>query len=454
MRPSPRLLLILGIWTAAAALLAIARPYIDTDNAASALVIPLSSTLLLSLLWWLAGVFLIAAAATDYVRSQSLKRLQVTRELPAGLSLGVNSRVQLHITHPLATTVKLVVNDAYPDQLNTTGLPARVSIVPGATAVVTYIIRPLARGDCTFGVADLRATSRWQLWQLRLRLGSLQTVKVYPNFAAINHFKNLGHDQQVSQLGIHMSQRRGQGMDFNQLREFREGDPLRQVDWKASARMRKLISRQYQDERDQDIVFLLDCGRRLRTKDGLLSHFDHCLNALLLTTYVACNQGDAVGLMTFAGEQRWYKPKKGGDVVTTLLNQIYDLHSSTETSDFISAAERLMDRHRKRSLIILMTNAREEDADSLHTAIKLLTRRHLVMVASLRENFLDQSLQNPVSTFEDALAYCGSVDFFQRRRQLLQQLRNTGVIISDCLPEQMYASLVNQYFMLKRNGRI
>jgi len=448
MRPAKLLLIILGCWAALALLLALVRPFLEPGN-----------DRVLTLIWWLTGGSILLGCIIDYflsfvLKRLGLKRLGVERHLPNTLSLGINNRVKLCIHNPLHRAVNMIVSDHHPSQIEITKLPASLSVPATSTAEVYYNVFPLRRGDASFDTADLRVSSHWGLWQLRLRRGLPQRVKIYPNFAAISQYDRLGHDQQVNQLGIHVSQRRGQGMDFNQLREFREGDPLRQVDWKASARMRKLISRQYQDERDQDIIFLLDCGRRLRAKDGVLSHFDHCLNALLLTSYVASRHGDAVGLMTFAGEQRWYKPKKGKAVVSALLNQVYDLHSSTETSDFVSAAQALMNRHRKRSLIILITNVRDEDADNLSAAVRLLMKQHIVLVASLRENFLDQKLQQNVANFEDALAYSGSVDFFERRRQLLDKLSNSGVIISDSLPQLMYAALVNQYLLLKRSGRI
>ena len=194
-------------------------------------------------------------------------------------------------------------------------------------------------------------------------------------------------------------------MSFTSYVEYRRGDSLRQIDWRATSRLRKLISREYQEERDQQIIFLLDCGRRMRTKDGALSHFDHTLNAVLLLSYVALKQGDAVGFMAFGGPQRWLKPVKGAHQVNTLLNQVYDLHPTNRASDYIKAAQDLAVLHKKRALVVLASNLRDDDISELDPAVSLLSRHHLLLMANLREALLDETVQAEVEDFKQALRY-------------------------------------------------
>ena len=113
---------------------------------------------------------------------------------------------------------------------------------------------------------------------------------------------------------------------------------MRQIDWKATSRIRKLISREYQDQRDQQVFFLIDCGRRMTAKDGELSHFDHALNSVLLLAYVALRQGDAVGLMTFGGAPRYVAARKGAGMVNVVLNALYDLQPGMSSPDYANAA--------------------------------------------------------------------------------------------------------------------
>jgi len=151
---------------------------------------------------------------------------------------------------------------------------------------LTYRLRAESRGDLHFGAVDVKVDSPLGLWQRRVRVGSPAVLRVYPNFAALSRYALFATDHRLSQMGVLQRRRRGEGLDFDQLREYHEGDAQRKIDWKASQRFARLISRDYQDERDQQIVFLIDCGRRMRAKDGEYSHFDHALDATLLLAYV------------------------------------------------------------------------------------------------------------------------------------------------------------------------
>ena len=410
-------------------------------------------------IWWIAFFVLLVAALTDGVvlndcRGRHKQPLTVRRDLPGSFAVGVGNRVKISMENTLTRFLKVCVTDHHPTQIQVEGLPTSIVIAPSAAVELHYWAHPDRRGDAHFGAVDVRMTSRWGLWEFR-RLYPLDSkVNVYPNFTAITLFEQLGHDQQINQMGIHVMQRRGQGMDFHQLREYRDGDTSRQIDWKASSRVQKLISRDYQDERDQDIIFLLDSGRRMRAKDGELSHFDHCLNSLLLLSYVALRQGDAVGVLSFAGNERWLAPVKGKGNINIILNSVYDLHSSTDTSDLVEAASNLMVRHRKRALVIVLTNVREEDREDVVAATRLLGRRHLVLVASLRETFLDDAISDPVGDFRDGLVYTQTMEILMMRRRLLETLRAQGVVVTDSVPQQLHIRLVNEYWMLKRSGRI
>jgi uncharacterized protein (DUF58 family) len=287
-----------------------------------------------------------------------------------------------------------------------------------------------------------------------LRAGPAQAVKVYPDFAPMKKYALLAGGQRLERLGIHHRRRRGQGSEFHQLREYRDGDSLRQLDWKATARMRKLISRDYQDEQDQQVVCLLDCGRRMRAMDGDLSHFDHTLAALLLLAEVALREGDAFGLLTFAGPERWLPPRKTRGTLDRLMAAVHDLHPDLQATDYLAAAQAALTRLRKRSLVVLVTNLRDEDDETLGPALRLLRRRHRVILASLREPDLDRALREPVLDFGQALR-AGAIDAYQeQRRQAFARLDPRGALALDVLPAQLPVALVNRYLSIKHSGEI
>ncbi|VUD69184.1 hypothetical protein TDB9533_04550 [Thalassocella blandensis] len=408
----------------------------------------------LSKLWWMLGGIITVITYREFLSRPADDILQIERQLPPGLSVGTDNLIELKIRNTAEQTLHITLTELVDDAVRVEGLPITLTLKPQEGVSLSYVVHPLQRGSVIFEGIDCLIETPWRFWSNRYRYLAATEVKVFPNFSAISHFELLAHGQQVGQLGIHLNQRRGEGLDFHQLREFRPGDALRQVDWKATSRALKPISREFQDERDQDIIFLLDNGRRMRTKDGELSHFDHCLNAFLLTAYVALRQGDAVGFQTFGSIDRWINPIKGKNNLNTLLHQVYDIHSSVATSDYLTAAENLMNRHRKRSLVIIISNFHEQDKEDLLAAYQLLQRNHLVIIACLQEQSVGEKLDEPVRNFDQALSYSSAYQFYLERQQAIKRLVASGAIVLDDKPSQLHIALVNEYYALKRSGRI
>ncbi len=405
-------------------------------------------------LWAIALSLLVLSAATDAWRLHRRAGPELHRRLPQALPLGVDREITLRLENETEHAQELAVYDHPPSSMTIHDLPQRVRIGPSEGAQISYRVHPLVRGSYQFGLTELLLRSPWKLWDRRLRVGAKETVRVYPNFAALTRFALLATDHRLSQIGVLKRRRRGQGMDFHQLREYREGDIQRQIDWKATSRMGKLISREYQDERDQQIILLVDCGRRMQARDDALSHMDHVLNAALLLAYVALRQGDAVGLATFGGERRFIAPRKSMGTVQSLMSASYDLQPTLHSPDYLLAARDLITRQRKRSLVVILSNLRDEDDDTLLPALQLLKSRHLVMLASLREGILSQSLRAPVRALEDALTHAATAEYLERRRDNFNRLSGHGISCVDVEPAELPLALVNRYIDVKRAGRL
>src|SRR6185436_9840982 len=165
------------------------------------------------------------------------------------------------------------------------------------------MVTPAARGNVAFAPAEVRIRSSWGFWDLLSRVGTTDRRRVFPDFAQVARYAWLAGDRRLQEIGIKTYQLRGQGTDFKQLSEYRAGDAVRHIDWRATLRLDKPIVREFQDERDQNVMLLVDCGRRMRADDRTsaigTTHFDQVLNAVMLFTYVALRDGDAVGAMTF-----------------------------------------------------------------------------------------------------------------------------------------------------------
>lgn len=399
-----------------------------------------------------AGWVLLGFAALDLLLAWPLPRLEFRRRVQGTLPLGVWTDIRVRLANPGGLPRRVRIFDGIPPEGEVRGLPRALRVPAHAHADLHYRWKPRRRGTWVFEPPHLQVATPLGLWWQLRRAGEDETVRVYPNFAAVKKYAALATGHRLSLLGVHQRRRRGEGSEFHQLREYRDGDALRQIDWKATARMRRLISREYQEERDQQVVLLLDCGRRMRAQEEGLSHFDHGLDASLLLAHVALREGDAVGLMSFAGDDRWIPPGKGAPALHRLLESLFDLEPSLGATDYLAAAERLVARLKKRSLIVLITNLRDEDDDTLLPAMALLRKRHRVLLASLRERDLDEALSRPIAGLEDALLQGAVHEYLDQRRLAFQRLAAQGLRALDLLPEQLPMALVNRYLELKRAG--
>lgn len=408
--------------------------------------------------WQVAGGLALAVALLDAMLARSRRgRVRVERLLPHTLAVGKDLQVRLRF-HPADNASGIVSGwamDRHPAVFRAFGLPLSFRVEPGRWMQTEYTLAVTERGQFGFTGVDLRLVSPLGLWLVQEHLPLPDSVRVYPDFAKVVQYTLLATDNRLSQMGILRRRRRGEGLEFHQLRDYRKEDPLRNIDWKASARARHLVAREYQDERDQQIVFLLDCSQRMAARDGDLSHFDHSLNALLLLAWVALRQGDAVGLCSFAHESpRFLPPKKSVSVVTGLLNGVYDLQPSSRSPDYLAAAEGLSRRLKKRALIVLATNLRDEDDSTLLPAIHHLARRHTITVASLREPVLESLVRGPVRDFDRALARAAALEYTEGRRTQAALLRHAGVQLLDVSPAQLPVALINHYWARKRAGAL
>jgi len=416
-------------------------------------------------LWQNVGLLLgVLLTADGLIAWRRPPQVVVKRQLNAALPVGEWHTVQLRIslTAETARPIHGLLNDMFPAAFEAEAMPQYFSVQPQHITQLHYRVRPLERGNHRFNNTRLRIDSPLRLWQRAVICDNSETVKVYPDFAKVAQYALLATDNRLSQLGVLLKRRRGEGLDFHQLREYREGDAPRQIDWKATARHRKLISREYQDERDQRIVFLLDCGQRMRSKEQpdrsstdrlTLSHFDHTLNAMLLLAYVALRQGDAVGLATFAHPQELYlAPRKSVHSVSRFLGSVYHLEPTLATPDYLTACETLHRRLDKRALVIVLTNLRDEDSSQLLPALTLLRKKHMVLLANLREISLEILQHQAIGNFDDALTWAAAAEYRQARQKTFAQLRHSGVHLFDTLPHQLPIQLVNKYWDMKRTG--
>lgn len=417
-------------------------------------VVPLGGGLLLVLL---------AVAGVDLWLSLRLWKqggLRIERRLPAAFAIGAPTELRLELVNPGLRAWRLQVFDELDPVFDFDGLPRRLMVAAQSRSTLKFHATARQRGVVQVGVTQLLWRTRLGAFEVRERQGEARSLRVYPNFAALARYAWLSGDRRLAQIGIKSFVQRGQGTDFRQLAEYKRGDPLRHLDAKASLRQRKPVVREYQDERDQCVMFLLDCGRRMRADEqsagtGEGSHFDDALDAMMLLAYVALSEGDEVGAMTFGGEQgsrRDCAPRKGMGTLNALMNRLHDLQPGAHHSDYLAAAQDLSRRLRRRSLVIVLTNFRDEDSPELQPALRLLRQRHLVLLASLRETALARMAGQAIAGPEDAVAVASAHLLSQARHDAFARVVDHDRLSIDVEPRALAATLVNRYHQVKRAG--
>ena len=446
--PSRRLLILLaavGVAALAGLLVGTAMPAVARTTAGAALV-------------------LLVAAIADYVWSRRRWRaanVRFKRELPAAFAIGVERPVRVTLEHDGAQGWKCELYDHVDGSVVANGLPQVLELPSGKRLDASYTVTPTRRGEITFAPAEARVRSRLGLCDLGLRLGLAETRRVYPDFAQIARYAWLAGDRRLQEIGIKTFRQRGEGTDFKQLAEYRYGDSVRHIDWKATLRLHKPIVREFQDERDQRVMLLIDCGRRMRADDrrGAVgtAHFDQVLNAVMLLSYVALAQGDAVGALTFgtpSGTERLIEPRKGAHTLNALMSELYGVQPTPSHSDYVAAAQDLLRRQSKRALVIVITNFRDEDGSELGLALKLMRQRHLVLLASVRERIVGELIAQPLSAGNAALDVASAHLYEQARRDAFRRLAARDALMVDAEPERLGIELVNRYHAVKRAGMI
>lgn len=399
------------------------------------------------------GIFL-GVALLDSIQVRKIPALRLSRTVHHSLPVTAWSGITLKVCNKDNQIRNIVLCEHIPDDFKQEKLPVHIVLQPGRCATIPYKVYPVKRGLFVLPGVDIVVKSQFYFWRRKWFFPCEEKVRVFPNFREIGHYMLLAVTHQLNQMGIRAIRQRGQGGEFHQLRDYRDSDELSKVDWKATSRHGRMISREFQLERDQQIVFMLDCGRRMRHQESARSFFDQSLNAMLLLAHVAIRQGDAAGVYAFGGQNKWVPPLKQEAAIRRLLYHTFDLHPTTEAADYITAAAKVMALQRRRSLIVLLTNSRVEELDDILYGMTLLSRKHLVLVADLRESIIDSTQECPINSVDSALRYVSLQDYLNQRTALQNNFFHHGIQTLDVTAEKLPAALVNRYLDIKTSGQL
>jgi uncharacterized protein (DUF58 family) len=379
--------------------------------------------------------------------------ITVERRAPAVFSVGRPNVVTLEVSSFARRKLRVQVKDDLFFGAEGTDLPVEMDLGPGKRATGTYRVCPTRRGAYELGDHFVRYPSPLGLLIRQLRIRARTPVKVYPDVALVRTYELLA--RQDRDAALVRTRMRGGESEFERLRDHQKDDEFRRIDWKATARRHKLIARDYQLERNQNVVCLLDCGRLMTAESEGLSHFDHALNANLMMAHVAARSGDQVGLLAFADHVLRYLPPAGGARAgQRLIQASYDLHPTLVESNYAAAFDMLSLRLRKRSLVVLFTQLVDDvAAQSVLRLMRGLLPRHLPLFVLFRHLEVDDLTEPRAPAASDT-----PLDLYVRsaaaeinlwREKLVRDLRAGGALVLHVAPKKLTPALVSRYLEIK-----
>jgi uncharacterized protein (DUF58 family) len=410
-------------------------------------------------------------AVWDGLRLPAAGELVAVRTWSNAPALDSETEIELTIENHGKLIVECRLVDDLPPALVEQPATHRLIAFPRVPASLRYRVEPRERGDWETGWLYLRFRSGLGLTERWARAPLTQTVRVYPALRT-------GEEQQIFlarsrqiDLQLRHARLRGLGRDFESLREYREGDDLRDICWTATARRGELITRQYQTERSQAVWIVLDCGRLMRSRVRVAqqpaivagrepanphSKLDYACTTAVALAQLALFSGDRVGLLAYGqGIQQRLLPGRGAAHLRQLIESLAQVHAESGEADHLQATAVLNRLQPRRSLILWITDLAETAMrpEVIDGAVQLL-RRHVLLFVAMAQTEVESIAQARPKSVDQMFRAAAAQEMAGRRELLLARLHEHGALTLDLNPEALTSSVLNQYLAVKERAMV
>ncbi|TME70824.1 MAG: DUF58 domain-containing protein [Chloroflexi bacterium] len=401
------------------------------------------------------GALTIAAASllaiVDHRATPAPARVTVERFADPQLSIGVSNRVTLRVTNPFARPLRLLLADSVPVSFDVDRRRSPLTVAPCEKGEIAYAARPHHRGTFSFGDIHLRLRGPLDLIERQGRVAATAPANVYPDLHEIRRYEVTLRRGLAYDAGQRRARMPGSGTVFERLREYLPDDDPRSISWTATARRGKPITVEYETERQQRILILLDAGRMMSSTLAGLTKLDHAVNTALMLSYVAIAKGDEVGLLGFADTVRSYAlPRRGRKQFLRLTEELRRLEVTTTEPDYRAAFEFLRARTARRALVVLFTDLVDDEASrALVAAVTRLAGNNLVLCCLLADPQLAEVASKVPSSTAELYERVVAEDVQEARARALAILRRRGVHTIDVPAERLTVATIQRYLELK-----
>ncbi|HZI18697.1 MAG TPA: DUF58 domain-containing protein [Pyrinomonadaceae bacterium] len=398
---------------------------------------------------------LLLAALFDARLSRLPEGVEIVREFGGRFQIGGETEVRVTVVNRTRRSLRLRVKDEYPpDMALLSPREAELRVGPTESASLAYSLRPSRRGRFEFGRVAVRFRSRLGLIWREAEAAEPVSVKVYPNLrrAREAELKALGARSLVA--ARRRAVWRGEGRDFESLREYVPGDELRHVSWSATARRGRLTTRQYQIERDQTVLIALDAGRLMTARVEGETKFDTGIHAALALMGAAARAGDHVGVLAFGRRVRTFvPPARGREQTDAVLEALHAVEPELIEPSYTRALEFVAANCKRRALVVLVTDlVDEEGSRELLASLRLLRPRHLPLVATIADRDLTAAVRDEPASAHDLFTQSAAEEVMRQREAALRLVEAQGGLALDVTAAALVPTLLETYIRVKERG--
>ncbi|MCW8981267.1 MAG: DUF58 domain-containing protein [Altibacter sp.] len=403
---------------------------------------------------WIGVVFFAAVVIIEMSMLYSTTGLQGDRILPEKFSNSDENEVLLQLKNAYSFTVNVAIVEELPVQFQKRDFFRKITIPGKNRNTMSYIVRPVERGEYIFGNMNCYATSSLGMIRRRYTFNKEQMVKVYPSFIQMKKYDFLAIDNRLTHIGLKKIRKIGHTMEFEQIKEYVVGDDVRTVNWKATAKQARLMVNQFQDEKMQPVYSVIDTSRVMKMPFNGLKLVDYAINSALAFSNIALKKGDKVGLVDFSHQLGSYLPAVAKKTyLNTILDTLYNIDSKFLDSDFGTLQALVKRRITHRSLLLLYTNF--EHISALHRQLPYLlaiAKKHVLVVIFFENTELKSLSETETTTIPEIFDQTIAQQFQFDKKVMVRELQQRGIQTVLTAPEDLTVNTINKYLEIKAKG--
>lgn len=404
---------------------------------------------------WYALFLLLAFTVIDVLLLfASGKKIAGSRLLPEKLSNGDENPITVYVQNYYTFPIHLKAIDEVPFQFQQRNFEVRRKIKTQAKDSYQYFLRPTERGEYTFGKLNLYASSPLRLISRRFMYEENQMVPTYPSYIQLKKYDLIAFSNNLFQYGLKKIRRIGHTMEFEQIKEYVQGDDIRTINWKATAKRNQLMVNQFQDEKSQNVYMIIDKGRVMKMPFNGLSLLDYAINASLVLSNVILKKHDKAGMFTFSKKvENVVAAEKRQSQMQQIMENLYNIKTDFFESDFSRLYVDVKKNINQRSLLLLYTNF--ETLDSLYRQLpylKGMAKNHLLVVVFFNNTELNELIQKKATNVQEIYDKTIAEKFAFEKRLIVNELKKYGIYSVLTEPENLTLDTINKYLEIKARG--